>query len=93
MSDVSTATIASRPPVGRDVFEFGVINMVLGEHPRTFTEAEVIGRVSRDNPQDEGQVHEAIRELVSFGVLHREGERLHASLPAIRVYRLDDDHR
>lgn len=92
MPDVCSATLTSRPQVGRDVFEFGVINMVLGQHPRTFTEEEVIGRVSRDNPGDEGEVHEAIRELVSFGVLHREGDRLHASLPAIRVYRLDD-HR
>lgn len=89
MSDVSSATSTSGGQVSRDTFEFGVINMVLGEHPRTFTEA-VIGRVSRDTPDDEGEVHEASRELVSFGVLHREGERLHASLPAIRVYRLDD---
>jgi hypothetical protein len=89
---VSNAASTSDVQLSRDVFEFAVVDMVLTEHPRTFTEPEVIVRVSRDRPDFEGEIHEAIRELVSFGVLHREGERLHGSLPAIRVYELAD-HR
>lgn len=87
---ISSASGTSDAQLSRDAYEFAVIDMVLTEHPRTFTESELILRASRDRPDFEGEIQEAIRELVSFGVLHREGDRLHGSLAAIRVYELAD---
>lgn len=88
MSDVSTATTAGRPEISREATEFGLAALLLDEHPGTLTEIEAIRHLCRGTPERKGEVCEAIVELIGAGVLHREGERLHVSEPALHLARI-----
>lgn len=88
MPDVAGGEHIARPQISQEIHEFGVVDAVLGEYPGTMTEAEVIRRVCRGRSDQAGAVYEAIRELISFGVLTLEGERLHVSGPALHLHRL-----
>ena len=64
--------------------------VVLGEHPALITEADVLQEIAADDPPtflERDRVEIGIRELVSAGVLRREGDSL---VPTRATLFLDD---
>lgn len=90
MSDASSSTTTARSVVSQKTHEFGVAALVIGEHPATFTESELIRHICRGRPEESGRVFEAIRELIASGVLLLEGERIYPSEAAVSLARVWD---
>lgn len=64
-----------------------ILGLVLTEHPQQLTFGEAARTLLSDGPQGNGEIDSlarAVSDLVSYGLLHRNGEHLVPSRAALR---------
>lgn len=87
-SPAATAGRRRAPPAADDArTQALVLGLVLTEHPRTLTFAETARALISDKPETRGGLDalaRAVGELVSYGLLHHNGDQLVPSRAALR---------